>query len=241
MSNPPPRQSRRLQARRRRGARSDVSPVETSGVTPGTASERPHSVPPQPMVQGSVEPPTVGTLTGQGSMEDVMRGVSKAVEAGIQAAISPLLQLTSQQGAGHLSSGPPAGMQNAEDMPPPPATSGGPQPGAVGCTATKGLPAVGRETLPPAPLVQHIPLCTVGCTGEGVHNSDGNGSSNGGGAARHGMAVPRGRGTARYVRLPTTGWGCRTIPPGPYCELHSGPRHPGWRRWHYEQQWRKPG
>ena len=181
MSNPPPRKSRRVQARRRRGARGDVTPGETSGVTPGTASERPHSVPTQPMVQGSVEPPTVGTLPGQSSMEDFMRGVSKAVEAGIQAAISPLLQLTSQQGAGNLSSSPPAGRQNAEDMPLPPATSGGPQTGAVGCTATKGLPAVGRETLPPAPLVQHIPLSTVGCTGEGVHNSDGNGSSNGGG------------------------------------------------------------
>ena len=181
MSNPPPRKSRRVQARRRRGARGDVAPGETSGVTPGTASERPHSVPTQPMVQGSVEPPTVGTLPGQSSMEDFMRGVSKAVEAGIQAAISPLLQLTSQQGAGNLSSSPPAGRQNAEDMPLPPATSGGPQTGAVGCTATKGLPAVGRETLPPAPLVQHIPLSTVGCTGEGVYNSDGNGSSNGGG------------------------------------------------------------
>ena len=135
MSNPPPRKSRRVQARRRRGARSDV---ETSGVTPGTASERPHSVPTQPMVQGSVEPPTVGTLPGQSSMEDFMRGVSKAVEAGIQATISPLLQLMSQQGEGNLSSSPPAGRQNAEDMPPPPATSGGAPTWCCGLHSHKG-------------------------------------------------------------------------------------------------------
>ena len=84
-----------------------------------------------------------------------------------------------------------------EETLPPPSISGGPQNGAVSCTATKVFPAVRGEMLHPIPMVLHIPQSLWAAQEEGYITVTG--------------AV---RAAWRRTGGPAVPWGCRAASQG---------------------------